>query len=308
LPDTGATDFTQLGEQLPNLLIEKPTKDLLNDFKAATSRRPGLCEYAVPPSVNAPKSKGVEVVFTYPQEDVRILSEYSPLDHALTSYLKEPACLPSSDIPNIPVILSLHSVLPTSSSSVPQTIGTLTRILRHLAATQNVETTLLILPSKLAKSSPKKHAHNARSNPEETPFDLPSKSTPNVASSTPSTYTTLPLPSAIPACFASLDACTNTTNACSNHGKCYEAHNKCFRCKCHPTILKEYDDGSKKTIIWGGGACEKKDVSVPFMLFAGFGVIFTMLIAGIIGMMYSMGSADLPKVLSAGVGGAKPPK
>jgi hypothetical protein len=44
------------------------------------------------------------------------------------------------------------------------------------------------------------------------------------------------------------------------------------------------------------------------MLFAGFGVIFTMLVAGIIGMMYSMGSADLPKVLSAGVGGAKPSK
>jgi hypothetical protein len=71
-------DFTELGDQLPNLLIENPTKDLKDDFKAATSRREGLCEYVVSPSVNSPKSKGVEVIFTYPQDDVRPPPPYRP--------------------------------------------------------------------------------------------------------------------------------------------------------------------------------------------------------------------------------------
>jgi malate synthase len=63
--------FVDLGEQLPDLLIENPMTNLRDDFKAATSRREGLCEYSVPPSVNSPQSSGVEVIFTYPQEDVR---------------------------------------------------------------------------------------------------------------------------------------------------------------------------------------------------------------------------------------------
>ena len=49
-------------------------------------------------------------------------------------------------------------------------------------------------------------------------------------------------------------------------------------------------------------ACEKKDVSVPFLLFAGFGTAMFAVIAGAIGMMYSMGSQDLPSVLAAGRG------
>ena len=61
----------------------------------------------------------------------------------------------------------------------------------------------------------------------------------------------------------------------------------------------------RKTIAWGGGACEKKDVSVPFILFASFGVAFTALVVGGIATLYGMGSTELPKVLSAGVGGAK---
>ncbi len=78
----GVADWEQLGDALPDLLIENPTKDLKADFKAATSRREGLCEYAVPASINSPNSKGVEVIFTYAQEDVRCIS--SPLAPPLT--------------------------------------------------------------------------------------------------------------------------------------------------------------------------------------------------------------------------------
>ena len=77
-----------------------------------------------------------------------------------------------------------------------------------------------------------------------------------------------------------------------------------------PTVLKEPDaDGDgKKTVQWGGGACEKKDISVPFLLFASIGVGAAILISGSIGMLWGMGSAELPKVLSAGVGGSRPGK
>jgi hypothetical protein len=299
--------FTDLGDQLPDLLIEQPTTNLRDDFKAATSRRERLCEYSVPPSVNSPQSNDVEVVFTYPQEDVCCLTLKSnpPLTIA-----QEPSCLPASDIPHIPVILSLHSVLPTSASagSLSKTLGPLTRILRHLSATQNVESTILILPSKLAKSkSSHTHKHHARSNPEETPLDLPypTLSPATLADSNSTTNTTHPLPSAIPECFTSMDTCVNTTNACSGHGKCYEARNRCFKCKCHATLLRTNDDGSKKTIEWGGGACEKKDVSVPFVLFSFFAIFMLTVVFGAVGMLYSMGSEDLPKVLSAGVGGGR---
>ena len=58
---------------MPDLWVQEPTKDLLTDFKAVSGRREkdGICEYAVPPSRNAPDSKGVEVVFSYPLENVQ---------------------------------------------------------------------------------------------------------------------------------------------------------------------------------------------------------------------------------------------
>lgn len=58
---------------MPDLWIQEPTKDLLTDFKAVPDRqkKDGICEYAVPPSLNTPNAHGVEVVFSYPLEDVR---------------------------------------------------------------------------------------------------------------------------------------------------------------------------------------------------------------------------------------------
>lgn len=73
-------------------------------------------------------------------------------------------------------------------------------------------------------------------------------------------------------------------------------------------MLREYDDGSKQTIAWGGPACQKVDVSVQFVLFASIGVALVTIVAGGVGMLYSMGTVELPKVLSAGVGGPKPGK
>ncbi|KAH0848397.1 hypothetical protein AYO21_05091 [Fonsecaea monophora] len=290
---------------MPDLWISDPTKDLLSDFKAVSDgsrkEKDGLCEYAVPPSRNAPQSKGVEVVFTYPAENGR--------------------CLAASEIPNIPIILSLHSFLPTDPSGVKNQLNGLVRILKHFSATDNVESTILLLPSTKKLKNPKKknannHKHVARSaqTSEEERLDLPSTSpTPSSISGfdtiTPAnTSSNFTLPSVIPACFASQSACENTTNSCSGHGSCYKAHTNCFKCRCTSTLVRINEDGTKKTVTWGGNACQKKDISVPFIMFATFGVVMTALVAGAIGMLYSMGAQELPSVIGAGVAGPRAAK
>lgn len=66
--DMSVSDF----EQLPDIWVQNPTQDLLTDFNAIPDRqtKDGLCEYLVPASLNAPNSKGVELIFSYPLEGV----------------------------------------------------------------------------------------------------------------------------------------------------------------------------------------------------------------------------------------------
>ena len=173
-----------------------------------------------------------------------------------------------------------------------------------MSATQGVESTVLLLPSKLSSALSGHHKEVKRRG--ETPLDLPTHPTlsPEVYASTASNYSgNHTLPAIIPECFTTQDACTNTTNSCMGHGECYKARNNCFKCKCRATVVRVNEDGSKKTADWGGNACQKKDVSVPFILFASFGVIFTIIIAGAISALFGMGSEKLPSVLSAGVAG-----
>ncbi len=44
---------------------------------------------------------------------------------------------------------------------------------------------------------------------------------------------------------------------------------------------------------------------MPFFLFAGFGVLMTALVVGAVGMLYGMGSQELPSVIGAGVTGPR---
>ena len=178
----------------------------------------------------------------------------------------------------------------------------LLQLLHDLASSHNIQSTLLLLPSRanLTKSS---EAIGRRG---EALLDLPSDTLTGIASgSSPDTpYAYKALPTSIPTCFSSKSACQNTTNSCSGHGSCVKsvANAKCFQCKCTSTMV-----GTNKW-YWGGKACQKKDVSVPFFLFASFGVVMTALIAGGIGLLYGMGTQELPSVLSAGVGGPRAQK
>lgn len=44
---------------------------------------------------------------------------------------------------------------------------------------------------------------------------------------------------------------------------------------------------------------------MPFFLFAGFGVFMSALVVGSVGMLYGMGSEELPSVIGAGVTGPR---
>ena len=118
----------------------------------------------------------------------------------------------------------------------------------------------------------------------------------------------------LPSCFDSLSACQISTHNCSSHGQCQLArkgeqraggkgkYNDCYSCACKPTVVKN-GDGTVKTTRYGGPACQKKDVVVPFWLFAGSTVVLVFLVSSGIGMLYSMGSEELPSVIGAGVSG-----
>ncbi|KAF2187712.1 hypothetical protein K469DRAFT_685593 [Zopfia rhizophila CBS 207.26] len=122
---------------------------------------------------------------------------------------------------------------------------------------------------------------------------------------------TRPVLGILPSCFATLATCEEQTHNCTGHGACMLLHKgetgkdarvkDCYGCHCEATVV-EVRDG-KKTTYWGGPACQKKDVSVPFWLFVGSGVILAFLISTGIGMLYSMGSEELPSVIGAGVSG-----
>ena len=123
-----------------------------------------------------------------------------------------------------------------------------------------------------------------------------------------STNSTIPK-TTIPSCYISKDVCLTSTANCAGHGDCKRKYGEkasddedgaeCWACQCEPTRINSGQ--LVKTIYWGGPACQKKDISVPFFLFAGFTVAAVTAIACAIGLLYSVGEEDLPSVLGAGV-------
>ncbi|KAF3938501.1 hypothetical protein ABW19_dt0205991 [Dactylella cylindrospora] len=104
-----------------------------------------------------------------------------------------------------------------------------------------------------------------------------------------------------PGCFETRDLCGNSTNSCNGRGKCIKSttQSNCWSCRCNPTVAKV--NGQNKTTHWGGNACQKEDVSVPFFLFTTFAIAITLAIGWTIGKMLEMGGEELPGELSAGV-------
>ncbi|KAJ0420992.1 hypothetical protein BJY00DRAFT_282809 [Aspergillus carlsbadensis] len=113
-----------------------------------------------------------------------------------------------------------------------------------------------------------------------------------------------------PICYPSNSSCTESTNSCSGHGVCYKksgSEGDCYACRCQETLVKN-EDGTELLVRWGGAACQKKDISSPFFLISGVTIAIIVIIGTAIGMIYSVGTAELPGVISAGVGAPRTQK
>ncbi|KAF2234436.1 hypothetical protein EV356DRAFT_501646 [Viridothelium virens] len=129
--------------------------------------------------------------------------------------------------------------------------------------------------------------------------------------STSAPTSTTPPAGILPACFPNADACSGKTNGCSGHGTCelkytnkdqQGSQKECWACKCQ-NIVDKNDMGQLLTTVWGGPACQKRDVSTSFWLLAGFTIAMVSAVAWGIGLLLSMGSEELPSVIGAGVSG-----
>lgn len=304
----------------PDLRVEQPETSLLDTFEARFNTR-SICEYHIKPRTK----DNISIKYTY-FEDVRPF--HSTLQRARTNISQSKPCLSQAEVESLRTVLAVTDAISTASDLTSHSISSFYQTLTHLAATENIESTLLVLPttSKLKKSKIQKSHSQANSGlkrRDENPLELTSDD--QRVSAHPGFYdpfaneadrsTTVAkgnhsnanftLPRVVPQCFTSESACTNTTNSCMGHGKCVKSSGNCYKCKCSRTIIRTNEDGSTKSVQWGGNACQKKDVSTEFILFASFGVFFTAVVAGGIGLLYSMGAQELPSVIGAGVVGPR---
>jgi len=104
-------------------------------------------------------------------------------------------------------------------------------------------------------------------------------------------------------CHSTAEICANVTSACSGRGQCMEASKSgrtCFICACSATI----DEKGRKD-NWAGEACERKDISGPFVLLAGTVVGLLVVVVGSVGLLYGVGEQKLPSTLTGGIPGSK---
>ncbi|KAJ5545329.1 hypothetical protein N7535_006289 [Penicillium sp. DV-2018c] len=174
----------------------------------------------------------------------------------------------------------------------------------HLARTASAskrEVTVLVLPSDIGS------ADLSRPRVRRSPASLAQHNTLRKSSQDSSLQSTL-----APVCHASNSSCVDATNNCSGHGSCYLKYGSgveattgnCYACKCHRSLVRN-NDGTTQTVQWGGAACQKRDISSPFFLVVGVSLLVIVLVGSAVGMLFSMGSQELPSVISAGVGAPK---
>ncbi|KAI2697715.1 hypothetical protein CBS147332_8698 [Penicillium roqueforti] len=166
----------------------------------------------------------------------------------------------------------------------------------RIPSTSNQEITILVLPAGVESEGLNRRGAKQSSAPVTHPFRR-----------------SAPLQSTLaPVCHASNSSCAESTNDCSGHGSCYLKYGSgvegttgnCYACQCRQSVVQN-SDGTTKTVQWGGSACQKRDISSPFFLVAGVSLLAIVLVGSAIGMLFSMGSQELPSVISAGVGGPK---
>jgi hypothetical protein len=175
-------------------------------------------------------------------------------------------------------------------------------------------TIMALSPSSIQQASYKR---DLRSNSDEEPLSNPSSSASSFDGSVSPDYQqqNSELSTLVPLCYGSNSSCTTTTGNCSGHGHCYlksaskdeAATSHCYACRCTKTTVTN-QDGSIRTIQWGGAACQKEDISNPFFLLAGITILVIVAVSGGIRMLFSVGEEELPSVIGAGVSSARASK
>ncbi|KAL1945940.1 hypothetical protein VTO73DRAFT_1942 [Trametes versicolor] len=157
-------------------------------------------------------------------------------------------------------------------------IQSVSTILAHILERPDIHLALVTVPTKAT-------AHEKRQ-PPQSPFPPP-----------------LPRPAepidSISTCHNSAELCSNVTSSCSGHGECVQATKAgktCFVCACGATT-----DTKGRKENWAGSACERKDVSGPFVLLAGTTITLLLLVGGSIALLTAVGDQKLPSTLTGGV-------
>lgn len=165
-------------------------------------------------------------------------------------------------------------------------------------------------------NTPSHPLHYRQPQSEEPLTSQPEASSKSEPSSPPQTLEDAsPVKGILPICYPSLKECQATTHNCSGHGTPYKklsdpsskAAKACYACNCTATVQTN-KDGKIKTTKWGGPACQKKDVSVPFWLLTGFTIAMVATVSWSIGLLFSIGQEDLPSVIGSGVAGPRAQK
>ncbi|KAF2435847.1 hypothetical protein EJ08DRAFT_645529 [Tothia fuscella] len=224
-------------------------------------------------------------------------------------------------------VKSIAASTSTDGTNQLQTLSSVVTNLYNLAQENPITLSIIFMPPThlCSKRSTNAYKIQARSaslpNPEQilseqapSPAAQAKSSSASVSSSASHSPTkSLALKGAIPTCFSSQSSCERSTNNCTGHGTCVrkwrgpsgegKKANDCYGCACSIPEVRENKDGSKKTTRFGGGACHKKDVVMPLWLLGSTTVFLVLIVAWGIGLLYSMGSEELPSVIGAGVSG-----
>ncbi|KAI0335087.1 hypothetical protein GY45DRAFT_1241531 [Cubamyces sp. BRFM 1775] len=175
-------------------------------------------------------------------------------------------------------IEDLRHTFGKDSEQYRQAVQTVKAVLGHLMERQDINLAIVTVPTHSG-------SHHKRQPPQSPlPPPLPRPAEPIDSIST---------------CYSSADACGNSTNSCSGHGECVaatKAGKTCFVCACSATT----DDKGRKE-QWAGSACERKDVSGPFVLLAGTTVTLLLLVGGSVALLTAVGEQKLPSTLTGGV-------
>ncbi|PSS37536.1 hypothetical protein PHLCEN_2v612 [Hermanssonia centrifuga] len=171
-----------------------------------------------------------------------------------------------------------------SSDPYQTAVKTLQAVFTSTISREDTKFAILTFPSPSPSPSPM----TRRADPPQSPFPPPP------------VHPAEPI-SGVSTCFSSAEVCGNATDGCTGHGECVAASKigrTCFVCACSASV----DDQGRRE-DWAGTACERKDISGPFVLIGGTVVALVLLVGGSIALLSAIGSQELPSTLTGGVAG-----